>query len=623
MSITTCFVRNCRIASLLIAVVLAFPAWGGEAQWVEVRSPNFSVITDAGEKRGRDVAFHFEQMKAVFGALMVKAKVNLPVPLQIMAFRNTKEIRQVAPLWHGKPTEVAGLFQAGQDRCFIMHMSVENPWQVVFHEYAHQLTNGNITAPIDPWFEEGFAEYFSSIEVDNKQARVGKIPEMTYRILMQDGMMHVADLFRVQHNSKAYNESGDHRTVFYAESALVVHYLYDNQLIAKLGEYFTTVVDQKKPVEESMQQAFGMSPAQFDKALHAYLTSGRYRYYALPTPAGITSSGFTSRPVTSLDAAAVIADIHLHSIDYQEKAVAELQEVLKADPNHAAALRGLGYAYLEKRDFAQASEYFRRAAANDSSDPRVHYYIAMLAQNENGFRDPETAAAMTKELETATKLDPEFADAYSMLAFAQMNSGAKDAALQSALKAVTLNPRNEIYRYNAAQICIGAGKLDDAIKILKFLAASGGPEVAARSSQSLQDVERFKQEMQAAGSRAVIVQSGTVPATRLAPDHPSDPQSQGETTARSEVPAEAIQANSSPVKFLKGKLAGVDCSSASAATITVISGAKTWKLHVGDKYHVIVIGADKFSCDWKDQKVAVNYREKSEGEGDLVSLEIQ
>jgi hypothetical protein len=75
---------------------------------VEVRSPNFSVVTDAGEKRGREVAMRFEQMRAVLGALMTKAKVNLPVPLQIVAFRNTKEMRQVAPLFNGKPTQVAG-----------------------------------------------------------------------------------------------------------------------------------------------------------------------------------------------------------------------------------------------------------------------------------------------------------------------------------------------------------------------------------------------------------------------------------------------------------------------------------------------------------------------------------
>src|SRR3984893_15034759 len=153
------------VAITLAAVLFSSPLLAGEPQWVEVRSPNFSVVTDAGEKRGREVAMRFEQMRGVFGALLTKANVNLPVPLQIVAFRNTREMRQVAPLFKGKPTQVAGLFQGGTDRSFIMlDMSVENHWAVVFHEYAHELMNGNLHTATAPWFEEGFAEYFSSIE---------------------------------------------------------------------------------------------------------------------------------------------------------------------------------------------------------------------------------------------------------------------------------------------------------------------------------------------------------------------------------------------------------------------------------------------------------------------------
>src|SRR5215467_7781198 len=97
--------RSARIRRLFIVTILAcIPLLAkAETQWLEIKSPNFSVVTDAGEKRGREVAMRFEQMRAVFAALMTKANVNIPVPLQIVAFRNTKEMRQFAPLWHGKP----------------------------------------------------------------------------------------------------------------------------------------------------------------------------------------------------------------------------------------------------------------------------------------------------------------------------------------------------------------------------------------------------------------------------------------------------------------------------------------------------------------------------------------
>ena len=121
----------------LSAIPLIFAA---DSQWIEIGSSHFSVVTDAGEKRGRETAMRFEQMRAVFGTLLTKANVNIPVPLQIVAFRNSKELRQFFPLWNGKPVQLAGLFQGGEDRSFIMlDMSTENPWAVVFHEYAHQL----------------------------------------------------------------------------------------------------------------------------------------------------------------------------------------------------------------------------------------------------------------------------------------------------------------------------------------------------------------------------------------------------------------------------------------------------------------------------------------------------
>lgn len=108
--------------SLLLVTVLVLAVWlpaaSADSHWVEVKSPHFSVVTDAGEKHGREVAIRFEQMRSVFGALMVKAHVELPVPLQIVAFRNSKEFRQIAPLWHGKPVQDAGLFMgAGTFSC--------------------------------------------------------------------------------------------------------------------------------------------------------------------------------------------------------------------------------------------------------------------------------------------------------------------------------------------------------------------------------------------------------------------------------------------------------------------------------------------------------------------------
>jgi tetratricopeptide (TPR) repeat protein len=454
--------------ALTCVVLWSRQSFAGDPQWVEIRSPNFSVITDAGDKRGRDVAFHFEQMRSVFGALMTKAEVNLPVPLQIVAFRSSSEIRQMAPLFNGKPVEVAGRFQGGEDRTFIMlDVSVDNPWTVVFHEYAHQLMSGNFSGSADAWFWEGFAEYFSSIEVDDKEARVGQIPADTCRMLKRTGMMQVADLFRVQQNSKTYNESGKPRNMFYAESSLVVHYLYDNKLTAKLVDYFDATGQQKKTIEQAIQLAFGMTPKQFDTVLRNYLSGGRFKNYTIATPSDIVAAQFTETSVSLADARALLADIDAHSSDHQDRALDEFQEVLKMDPDNASALRGAGYVYLQRQDYEHAGEYFRRASERDSKDSRVHYYNALLMNRAGGLRNGVKSNEMKKELETAIALDPKLADAYLLLAYAQAVSGEPEKGLATMKNAVKLSPRDESYQLNLANIYLANRKVDEAIALLQ------------------------------------------------------------------------------------------------------------------------------------------------------------
>jgi tetratricopeptide (TPR) repeat protein len=500
----------------------------------------------------------------------------------------------------------------------MLDMSVENPWTVVFHEYAHQLMNGMMAEPVDPWFEEGFAEYFSSIEVDSKEARVGKIPHYDYEVMRQEGMVKVADLFNVRQNSSTYNESGDHRTTFYAESSMVVHYMYDNKMIPKLADYFTLKIDDSAPIEQAIQKSFGMSAAQFDKVLRNYVSGGQYNYYRIPNPPTIVSKDYAMKPLVATDSNAILADIHLHSRDYQDKAVAEFQDILKTDPNHAAALRGLGYAYLQKRDFTQAGEYFKRSAQADSKDPRVHYYSALLMSREGSFTNDSDLPEMTKQLETAIALDPKFADPYMLLAFAHAHAGDPAKGLADMQKAVSLSPRNENYQFNLAQMYLSNQKPDRAIAILRVLRNSANPEVAQRAAQSLEAAQTFQAALQAGATANPIV----VRTIREETTGSNSAKTVNASSTSKEIDVQMLPAQTPP-KFLKGTLATVDCSSPPSATLTVLSGSKTWKMQVADSKHVLVMGADEFSCAWNQQKVALNYSETGDAAGRVISIEVQ
>jgi hypothetical protein len=59
------------------------------------------------------------------------------------------------------------------------------------------------------------------------------------------------------------------------------------------------------------------------------------------------------------------------------------------------------------------------------------------------------------------------------------------------------------------------------------------------------------------------------------------------------------------------------------AAAAVISERKTWKMRLAASKHIVVIGADNFSCGWTKQRVALNDRETADAEGNVATVEIQ
>src|SRR5260370_39269464 len=68
-----------------------------EPKWIEVHTAHFSVLTDAGEKRGREVALRMEQMRAVFGQLLLRDKLRMPEPITVIALKRDKQYGMCAP----------------------------------------------------------------------------------------------------------------------------------------------------------------------------------------------------------------------------------------------------------------------------------------------------------------------------------------------------------------------------------------------------------------------------------------------------------------------------------------------------------------------------------------------
>jgi tetratricopeptide (TPR) repeat protein len=644
--------------SLLLLALCLRPCslHAAEPQWQEFRSGHFTVVTDAGDKKGREIVVRFEQMRAVFGQLLMRKKLKMSVPLTIFALKDDKRFYQMAPLHNGQPISAPAFFVPGDDHHFIvLNVFEEEPWRAVTHEFAHLLLNYNYP-PTQGWFDEGFAEYFSSIRVDNKQVEIGSDPELASsysedilgnqnearnppksltELLSGWVWLSVPDLLAMRHDTTGYQE-GTHRTLFYAQSWMVMHYLLNKDKLGATGTYFDLVQNQHVPVEDAIQQAYGVTPAQFDKAVKDYFhsltqlfqdqdasrqpgaTSNRPQIYHFAAPLEPDDVAIEAKPLLEADAEAQLAEVMVRLPERREQGLKEIDRILKlTDKNgqpvdNEIAHRAAAWVHMDRKEFPQAAEELGNAAALDPHDVWTRYYLALLKYKtaQANHEEMQGLANMMIDLKATLDWYPDFAEAYNMLAMARIEGGGAASAFESIKEAIALSPRNEQYMFSLGQINEAAKKWDAAQDIFERLKSSNNPQVAAAARHQLDELPTVR--------KYGISPSAPKRATQASPFDELEQEAQ----KRAQQPDPSVP-DKRPSHFAKGILVSVDCSRAPIAILTVNTGVKSMKLRTTDYKALLVIGDDGLSCEWKNRKVAVNYRAGGAADGDLVSLEVQ
>jgi tetratricopeptide (TPR) repeat protein len=143
---------------------------------------------------------------------------------------------------------------------------------------------------------------------------------------------------------------------------------------------------------------------------------------------GILALGF------SLDASLVEASLLVPRPDLQPDgppkptarkiSIEDLEKLVAKNPTSVPAHELLGLAYLAKRDFAKATETFRRIEAVAPKDPRGPYLVGISLRAQN---KPDEAR---REFEAALALVPDYVDALTQLVSMDLAAKEPDAALR-------------------------------------------------------------------------------------------------------------------------------------------------------------------------------------------------
>ena len=609
--------------------------------WIEVRSGHFTVLTDSNEKKGRQILDQFERMRWVFQTLFPKANVDPVSPIVVVAVKDKKDFQGLEPeayLAKGQ-LNLAGYFLTVPDKNYIalrLDAEGDHPYAIVYHEYTH-LQLGKAIEWMPLWLNEGLAEFFQNTDIHDKNVQLGEASVDDILYLRQNRLIPLGTLLQVDVNSPYYHEE-QKGSVFYAEAWALTHYLQvtDRKNNTHRLHDYIELVSQHVDSVAAAEKAFGDLKV-LQRELNDYVSQGRFSYFNMSSAAApLDEASYSVRPVTMAEADAVRADFLAYERRTKDARVL-LDAILKEDPNNVLAHETMGFLEFSAGNRDSARQWYEQAVKLDSKSYLAHYYFAVMSM---GSQDEGTRNQVEASLREAIRLNPRFAPAYDALASFDMSRHDRlDEAHLLNLQAVSLEPANIVYRLNTASALTEAGRLSDAILVLK--AAQGvakTPQDLSTIANQLAQMEQIQAARQSAEASAADTKDLSAPSgapagrvvTRL-----SDVANFGPAATKiiveSDAPKHPTEEPHAPWHTAKGTIQTVKCSDPAILEITLAGTGKPVSLY-NNNYYKIDFSAVNFTpegeiqpCrDLQGMKASVKYSDSSDKsiDGQMVAIEL-
>jgi len=472
---------TCRLMAVPALCGLVVAGAAASSGWVEVRSPHFVVVSNAGERDARKAAVQFEQIRAVFHEALPIAKQEAGPVVTILAVKDDKSLEDLLPdYWTKGHAHPAGLFVSAMNQFYIaVDLDAEgtNPYETIYHEYYHSQT-----APYYPdmptWLAEGLADFFGNSRIEGKTAIVGEAsPDLLYQ-LVHSKMIPLDTLFRVDRSSPYYNENSK-VTMFYAESWALVHYLLigDNQAHRTMLATYLEALDDGAKQDDAAAKAFGDLKKLQDE-LENYIRRNAFYEVHYPAPAQFSEVDLKVRSISEADVDAYKGGLSAARGRSQD-AKAALERAIQLDAKNARAYQNLAITQYFIGDRREALGSASKAISLDPQSMVARYLRAYLTFNES---PEERNSQIETDLRAAIGGDPEFAPPYGLLAVYMAGQEENLAeALEFAQKAISLEPGNAEFRLAEAQVLMRMRDFEAARAALLIARNS-----AASSQQTLQ-----------------------------------------------------------------------------------------------------------------------------------------
>jgi len=481
------------LITLLLAAVCAFPQ--SRDNWRSVRTNHLFVIGNAEAEKLRQVAVWLEFFHRAFGRVVSRNVIDSAVPTTVIVFRDDASFRPFKPLYQGRPANLAGFFQAGDDVNYIaisLDLGDRDPFSTAFHEYVHLHVKDNIPqAPL--WLNEGLAELYGTLQFSGGEALLGA-PLPYARYLRQHELLPLTTLFSIGSDSEHYNED-DKTGIFYGQSWALVHYLMlGDRNRQDQFKSFLHRISQGETSAKAVEAAFGASLEVIEQEFTAYVRRGDFAPQRLGGVDDPQTTAYTAMQRTSLSEGETnyyLGDLLLH-IGREGDAERYFKQAVALEPGFVPANEALGTLSVHQRRYADAKKYLEKAVSS-SQNHLIHYFYAYVLSRDgvsptgriSGY-SRESAAVMREHLLRSIKLAPNYAPSYYLLAVVDFVAGERlDEAVEMAQRARQLATSKTSYALLLAQIHMRRSDTAAARQVLEPLTRDSDKSVRTEAQDLL------------------------------------------------------------------------------------------------------------------------------------------
>lgn len=513
------FVRSLSLAAVLLAVGCATPPIE-ESRWIRVETEHFQLISGASTADSIEIAQHLELLRAVLQRVGLQANLTPRVPLLVYVFPDARGYARFQP----HPDFAGFLLTRAQRNFLVVQANAEvDAESVALHEYVHFVLRNGGAAQYPVWYDEGLAEFLSTLSLQGNQVVIGAIPAGRERWLLYGSPMSVRQLMTVNSVADASPQSLQR---FYAQAWTLTHFFHVADRVgfpkrrAQLMDYIARLNRGETP-DEACRNAFDTDFETLDKEFTQYLAKGKLPYLGIPAESLALSKKARRSTLPEPERRYLLGELALALGDaWRGEAEHWFDLAVQVQPESGRAQAALGRVL---RDRAAADSHFTRALALAENDPEVqrHYAEAMLARAIADAGDaPASIERSRRAFRRSIALDPDQVAAYAGLGrsyvVAPAPGGASEglAALETARERLPADPTIALDR---AKLEVQVGSVAQARSVLARIAPSthGDPVMAAEGAA-------ISETRVAAGLPAQPLRSSGLLETRLDVEMPRD-----------------------------------------------------------------------------------------------------